>query len=167
MRLNLGAGSQDLDGFIAVDIEGGDVRHDLGAFPWPVDPDSVTEIMASHILEHFDRHTGRAFLAECYRILMPGGVLRLAVPDSDVFTDCRLAGDWDAVRGYPWIDANHFYGGDHTEERPHWRHKYAYTFGLLEHILRDIGFVLVTRRGPCELDNQDYAHISLYLDAIK
>lgn len=167
MRLNLGAGAQVLDGFVSVDIEGGHVKHDLSAFPWPVDDAAVGEILASHVLEHFDRHIGRRFLAECWRVLRPGGVLRVAVPDYDIFADCVVAGDWSAVQGYPWIDANHFFGGDAHEKRPHWRHRYAYTFGLLEHILREIGFVLVTRRGPCELDNPAYHAISLYVDALK
>lgn len=169
MKLNLGAGQMVHPGFVAVDVEaipGGAVA-DLGVFPWSVPDGAVDEVLASHILEHFDRHDGRRFLAECYRILEPGGVLRLAVPDYDVFADCQVAGNWDAVNGYPWIDANAFFGGGDKERRTHWRHKYAYTFGLLEHILRGLGFVMVTRRGPCELDNMQHAAFSLYLDALR
>jgi hypothetical protein len=33
------------------------------------------------MLEHLDRHEARLFLAEAMRVLRPGGVLRLAVPD--------------------------------------------------------------------------------------
>jgi predicted SAM-dependent methyltransferase len=165
VKLDLGAGPLAHAGFVAVDIEA--TGTDLGIFPWDLADNSVSEILASHVLEHFDRHTGRAFLSECWRILQPGGVLRLAVPDFDVFADCIVSGDWRPVAGYKWTDANHFFGGDATEHRPHWRHKYAYTFGLLEHILRGIGFVMVTRRGPCELDNMQHAAFSLYLDALR
>ena len=35
------------------------------------------------LLEHLDRHTAVAFLSECWRVLSPGSVLRLAVPDFD------------------------------------------------------------------------------------
>lgn len=42
---------------------------------------SVDAIYASHMLEHLDRAGARAFLAECRRVLKPGGILRLAVQD--------------------------------------------------------------------------------------
>jgi SAM-dependent methyltransferase len=35
----------------------------------------------SHILEHIDREDAMAFLVECYRVLRPGGVIRVVVPD--------------------------------------------------------------------------------------
>ncbi len=42
---------------------------------------TVDAIYASHMLEHLDRAEARSFLAECRRVLKPGGILRLAVPD--------------------------------------------------------------------------------------
>ena len=33
------------------------------------------------MIEHLDRAEARGFLAECKRVLRPGGILRLAVPD--------------------------------------------------------------------------------------
>ncbi|MCF7976820.1 MAG: methyltransferase domain-containing protein [Chromatiaceae bacterium] len=48
----------------------------------PSVPDSSVELIyASHVLEHFGRYEYRAVLAEWLRVLQPGGVLRLAVPD--------------------------------------------------------------------------------------
>lgn len=35
----------------------------------------------SHILEHFAKEDGELFIAECFRVLKPGGVLRTVVPD--------------------------------------------------------------------------------------
>jgi SAM-dependent methyltransferase len=42
---------------------------------------SVDAIYSSHMIEHLDRREARRFLAECRRVLKPGGVLRLVVPD--------------------------------------------------------------------------------------
>ncbi|MEQ8432521.1 MAG: methyltransferase domain-containing protein, partial [Roseovarius sp.] len=42
---------------------------------------SVKLIYACHVLEHFGRRTYKDALKEWYRVLEPGGVLRLAVPD--------------------------------------------------------------------------------------
>lgn len=44
--------------------------------------DNVAELVySSHFLEHIPRDQVPHFLGECWRILQPGGVLRLVVPD--------------------------------------------------------------------------------------
>ncbi len=35
----------------------------------------------SHLLEHFTKTAGISFIKECYRVLKPGGIIRIAVPD--------------------------------------------------------------------------------------
>jgi predicted SAM-dependent methyltransferase len=168
VKLNLGAGIHRPKGYHTVDLHHADTVMSVADFPWPWADDSVSEILASHVLEHVDRHAAIAVLAECWRVLRPGGVLRLAVPDFDIFADGIVTGDWQALRGYPYTDANYFFGGNPEQELlDAQKHKYAYTFENLAWKLREVGFILVTRRGPCELDNLAYAPISLYVDALK
>ena len=57
------------------------IRHADAARRIPHAGGTVEAIYASHMLEHLDRAEARAFLAECRRVLKPGGILRLAVPD--------------------------------------------------------------------------------------
>ena len=40
----------------------------------------------SHVFEHIDRDDALPFLKECFRVLKPGGVLRVVVPDLEVLT---------------------------------------------------------------------------------
>lgn len=168
LRLNLGAGPEGMPGFTNVDLSANaDIRRDLGVFPWPWDDASVDEILASHILEHFDRRTGVRFLEECRRILKRGGVLHLAVPDMDCFADCIVSGDWGPLGGYHWRSLDHFAGGDDSEPRPEWRHKYIYTFENLKQKLQNAGFEWVVRRDCGSLDNAQHRAFSLYLDATK
>ena len=42
---------------------------------------TVDVVYSSHMIEHLDRQEAVSFLAECLRVLKPGGVLRLAAPD--------------------------------------------------------------------------------------
>jgi len=64
----------------------------------------------SHVLEHFSKKDGVNFIKECYRILKPGGVIRIAVPDLEGIVRCyleqlesALKGDELAALNYDWI----------------------------------------------------------------
>ncbi len=48
-------------------------------FPFP--DESVDAIYAAHVWEHLTLSVAKHATAECYRVLKPGGVLRLAVPN--------------------------------------------------------------------------------------
>jgi predicted SAM-dependent methyltransferase len=90
LQLHLG-GWQTKPGWLIVNVEnrpGVDVRStcsDLSMFP----DASAVEIYASHVYEHlgYQDELPQAF-AEAARVLMPGGRLRIAVPDLEVL--CRL-----------------------------------------------------------------------------
>jgi SAM-dependent methyltransferase len=66
----------------------GNIRvHDLArGLPFPAD--SVDAVYHSHVLEHLDRDVARSFLVEVRRVLKPGGVHRLVVPDLE--EACRV-----------------------------------------------------------------------------
>jgi predicted SAM-dependent methyltransferase len=58
------------------DIEYGDAVTGL-----PVQDHSVEVLYSSHMLEHLDRNEADKFLKEAFRVLRPGGIIRLTVPD--------------------------------------------------------------------------------------
>jgi predicted SAM-dependent methyltransferase len=168
LRYNLGCGAHRLNGWVNVDIaDGADWKFDLGAIPWPIDTSTSDEVLASHILEHFPKMEGIAFLRECYRILKTDGVLHVAVPDMDKFILCKLNGDWSPIGDYFWRDLNHLLGGDERERNLHQRHQYMYNFETLAYILENIGFEVSRRTKPLNIDTAEYRAISLYLDAVK
>lgn len=78
VKLNIGAGDTVIDGFTPIDRKFGQE-----AFPLQYADDSVDEIRASHILEHFTFREAADALKEWARVLRPGGRLRIAVPDVD------------------------------------------------------------------------------------
>lgn len=91
MIVNLGCGRKPLPGAVNVDVVAMpdvDVVHDLDVFPWPFDTATFDEVHAAHIFEHVQDPLG--FMAECHRILTPGGLLRIEVPhwkSPNAFTD--------------------------------------------------------------------------------
>lgn len=56
------------------------VIHDVQK-PLPFAPDYFKAVYASHLLEHLYLEKAKALLRECFRVLEPGGVLRVVVPD--------------------------------------------------------------------------------------
>lgn len=51
--------------------------------PLPVQDGIVDFIVSSHMLEHITWEEGLQFLQECFRIMKPGAVMRIAVPDTE------------------------------------------------------------------------------------
>lgn len=49
--------------------------------PLPFPDSSAQFVLAEHVIEHIPFAEGLHFLAECHRVLEPGGVLRLGFPD--------------------------------------------------------------------------------------
>jgi len=54
--------------------------HDLTR-PLPFETDSISAIYGSHVLEHLYQTDAQRLLVECKRVLKPGGVIRMVVPD--------------------------------------------------------------------------------------
>ena len=83
MKLNLGCGSQILDGWLNVDKFGTpDLSCDLETFPWPWADNVVDEVLLSHVLEHLgqDPETFIAIMRELYRVCRDGATLHIRVP---------------------------------------------------------------------------------------
>lgn len=95
VRLNIGSAGIHLAGFTAID-------RDSGGEAWPLDvaDESVDEILASHVLEHFSHRDVGNVLAHWVQKLKPGGRIRIAVPDFEEVAKLYLAGAPVNVQGY-------------------------------------------------------------------
>jgi predicted SAM-dependent methyltransferase len=76
----------------------------------PFDSEQVDACYASHVLEHLTRPQARALLVESFRVLRPGGIIRLAVPDLEAIAREYLdvvaradKGERAAMAQYEWI----------------------------------------------------------------
>jgi len=81
--LNLGAGNHIAEDAINHDLRKHrpeiDVAHDLNELPWPWADESFDMIFASSVFEHLEIDLVQA-LDECWRILRPGGRIRVKLP---------------------------------------------------------------------------------------
>jgi predicted SAM-dependent methyltransferase len=83
LKLHLGCGMRVIPGFRHVDIIDAPHIDNRCSADKLVDfaDSSVDLIYASHLLEHFGRYEVELVLREWFRVLKPGGVIRIAVPD--------------------------------------------------------------------------------------
>jgi predicted SAM-dependent methyltransferase len=83
LRLHLGSAWQPKEGWFNVDLAGHPV--DLAwnlAHGLPFPDGSAEAIFHEHLLEHLPLEAAARLIEESHRVLSPGGVLRIAVPDA-------------------------------------------------------------------------------------
>ncbi len=98
VRLHLGCGPNHLPAWVNVDLvsTGADLAWDLSR-PAPCPDGSIAAIFHEHLLEHLPLPAGLGFLRECHRLLRPGGILRVGVPDFGRYAR-DYAGDRDLIQ---------------------------------------------------------------------
>ena len=140
-KLHLGCGSVFIPGFLHVDLMPGPHVDHVG----PVErldfiPDQTIELIyASHVLEHFGRGEFMDVLREWYRVLCPGGVLRLSVPDVQACAEVYIQqGLVDGLSGLIGLVC-----GGQRNERDY--HKMIFDLPFLTTCLHSVGFKSVRR----------------------
>lgn len=138
-KLHLGSGGRRIEGYLntdlvdlpGVDVSGVDVTELVG-----FETCSQDAIYASHVLEHVPRARTFKTLLEWNRVLKPGGVLRIAVPDWEA-TVARYQQEGDYENLLNWI-----YGGAENDNNVHYR---QFTYAGLKTLLVEAGFKRVSR----------------------
>jgi predicted SAM-dependent methyltransferase len=182
ISLNIGSGGRGLAGWVNTDA----VRHPGDqSFPCdvrrtlPLADGSVARILAEHVVEHLNfKLEIPKVLEEFLRVLEPGGMLRIIVPDGRRFVEAYLANDsahWGPLGVHalpldmptPMAMLNHVFhqGGEHH---------FAYDFETLDWALGKAGFTDVRRSSfgvssdpLLAIDRSEHAAYSLYVEAMK
>ena len=133
--LNVGTGGHDLVGWVNLDeTKPGDVLARVP--PAPFRDECFDEILMSHVVEHMPLDDGRALLKECHRILKPGGVVTVIVPDGKIISLAYLAGQIDNWKLNDWLLYSY------CQES---QHRWLYDRRTLNQLVADAGFVGLRR----------------------
>lgn len=161
LRLNLGSGARLKDGYLNVDYHPkAELRLDLRR-PIPLTDGSCEEIFSEHFLEHLEYpEEASAHLQDCRRLLAPGGVIKLSVPDTEwplgeygtadgeYLAACEREG-WHPDGCTTWLEHLNYHFRQRwagTSSTDFQCHRFAYDFETLEKLLVRNGFTDVRRR---------------------
>lgn len=165
-KLQLGTGPNPLPGWLNTDLRPDSyIEHRRTiAFldatrPFAFDDVTFDYIFSEHQIEHVPEPEGRSMVTECFRVLRPGGRIRIATPDLAAMVELYIRPFGERERAYvDWVMAsflptiasgnppcyvvNQMFGA--------YGHRFIYDEQTLAAILTDAGFVEIERRNPGE-----------------
>jgi SAM-dependent methyltransferase len=130
---------------------------------FPYSSGEFSAAFSSHVVEHLYHHQAVFALREVHRILMPGGILRLSVPDLD-----RCVAAYDSANPDEFCSA--VFEAKHVREKN--QHHWMYNETSMGKLLQDVGFRKVYRCKYREGKSPDVEKIdnrpeSLFMEAVK
>jgi predicted SAM-dependent methyltransferase len=145
LKLHLGAGEHHLDGWTNIDLYV--PRRNLELF-WdlrrgiPFPDNSAVAIFAEHLFEHIPLGATLIMLRECRRVLKPGGILRIGVPDLERYVHAYMGTDPlfeeclpnRPTRAAALNEVFYFY-----------RHRFIYDFETLDRLCKEAGYTRVEK----------------------
>jgi predicted SAM-dependent methyltransferase len=139
IKLHFCCGKNKFDGWDNYDIDVDITK------PLLFENDYADFIYCEHGLEHVEIYDGINFIKECYRILKPGGVMRLAVPCVDIlFKSYDLDYECAANKDKRWLRKMGWSSIDKEKAIVQimfgFKHKSVYTVKLLKEIMTICGF---------------------------
>ncbi len=157
--LNVGCGPNTHREFINLEynwLPGIDLCWDLTK-GLPLEDRSMTGIFSEHCLEHFSLPTARLVVDDLFRVLRPGGTIRIVVPDAGMYLDTyqrQARGDDGVVFPFqvvvraktklvaPMVSVNEIF---YTDRDSPAGHRCMFDYSLLSEILYLAGFCDVNR----------------------
>jgi predicted SAM-dependent methyltransferase len=146
-RLHLGCGEVNYAGWVNIDLlalPSVDVVWDVRR-PFPLEDASCELIYHEHLLEHLTVQDAKKFLVECYRLLQPGGVTRIATPSLEEVTRKYNSTDW---RNQDWLSRPEYRFIQTPAEMLNislreWGHQWLYDREELHRRLGEAGFTKI------------------------
>jgi SAM-dependent methyltransferase len=152
LQLHIGCGPGHLPGWINIDVQPAPLAMNV-LWGLPFAERSVQRVFVSHLLEHlFFPRDVQFFLGELKRVMAPGGVVRIVVPDLEKCISAYAANDrafFESRREtWSWWPENATrledflaYAGAGAEPAHLFEaHKYGYDFETLAKVLGEAGF---------------------------
>lgn len=155
-KLQIGAQGSPMNGWLNVDIlpKTADTAYMDATKRFPFEEHTFDYIFAEHMIEHITYDEGQFMLRECFRVMKPNGVIRLATPNLDKISEILKNPEKDEFRNYIQHYVERFYGKDYpiipalqiNKLFYGFHHRFIHNFESLSYILEQAGFKNIIQR---------------------
>jgi hypothetical protein len=165
LQLHIGCGRGHLPGWINIDVDPAPLAMNV-LWGLPFGERSVRRVFVSHLLEHlFYPRDVQFFLGELRRVMAPGAVARIVVPDiakciaayaandRAFFASRRETWDWWPENATRLEDFLAYAGAGAEPAHLFEAHKYGYDLETLTKVLTEAGFVRIRTSGYMASDD--------------
>jgi len=161
-KLHLACGPHTLPGWLNTDIEASETTAYLDLTErFPLDNDTIDYVFTEHGIEHIPYAQGLGMLREAFRVLRPGGKIRVVTPDFEFLKALHNPEKSDVQKAYIASSIEQWLGGSappypemHVINNffRNWGHQFIYDEPSLTDALATAGFTGIKR---CELNKSD------------
>jgi len=151
-KLQIGCQGQVVEDWLNVDLipQSREVALMDATKPFPFENNVFQYIFSEHMIEHITFKEAEFMLKECYRIMKPGGVIRISTPNIQFLMDLYNNPKTEVQDGYIKQSATFIEGKMPLTATSvinnffkDWGHQYIHDFESLELLLTNAGFVNV------------------------
>ncbi len=179
-KLQIGCGRNALEGWLNMDINPVPGRRGDGPVfldarkRFPFEDAVLDYLFCEHLIEHLEYRQGLRMLRECFRVLKPGGKIRISTPDLRFLIGLYGPDKTDLQKRYIsravktnmpdiGIDEDVFVINNFFRA---WGHKFIYDFKVLKGALEGVGFSVVSPQGVGESGDRNLSALESHGDVI-
>jgi predicted SAM-dependent methyltransferase len=167
-KLQIGCGTNVLEGWLNTDINPPKEGLFLDATKrLPFDDFTFHYIFCEHLIEHLEYQEGINLLRECFRILKPGGKLRIATPDIRFLIELYNPEKTELQHRYIHWQVDSFLSDIRNYQDVFvinnffraWGHKFIYDFKVMRDAMIGVGFTKIERYDVGESSDRNFENI--------